>query len=134
MFFEKIVVSSLPRLHPYSRMSASALEITRVKLLHHIYIHREIGCLCMYMYICHYTHIYIVYFDCCSPLYLPDVIFWKAGVEWDGNPRLLSPLLSFCVAKEDKEQFWAHTSLFGRICIVPLDIVSSFSSNFLKGI
>lgn len=55
-------------------------------------------------------------------------------MEWDGNPKLLSPLLLFCVAEEDKEQFWAQISLFGRICIVPLDTVSSFSSSFLKGI
>lgn len=46
----------------------------------------------MYMYICHYTHthIYTVYFDCCSPLYLPDVIFWKAGggVGWESQATL----------------------------------------------
>lgn len=78
-------------------------------------------------------HTYIVYFDC-SPFYLPHVIFWKARGEWDGNSRVLSSLLLFHVAEEKEEQVWAHISIFGGICIVSLDIVSSFSSSFLKGI
>lgn len=69
-----------------------------------------------------------------SPLYLPDVIFGKVGVEGDRDPGFLVGLLLLCVAKEGEEQSYAHMSLFGEICIVSLDTVSSFSSSFLKGI
>lgn len=55
-------------------------------------------------------------------------------MERDGNPIVVSSFLLFHGAREHEEQLWALTSLVGRICIVSLDTVSSFSSSFLKGI
>lgn len=138
LFFEKIVVHSpqtpsLQQKVTHTLVSSPTLEIIRVKLLRCIYILREIMCMYICVYATTHTHIYtyIVYFDYCSSLYLPDVIFWKAG---DGNPVVLCPLLLIHGAKEDKQQLWALLSLLGRTCIVSLATVSSFSSSFLKGI
>lgn len=75
--------SPLPQSHSY--LSASTLGITQLNCCTvYTYIHREI--VCAYVYMALHTHIYIVYFDCCS-LYLPDVIFWKAGggVGWESH-------------------------------------------------
>lgn len=101
----------------------------------------------MYTYICHCTYIYIKYIltdifsrvedplnrRAAASLYLPDVISGKLGVKGDRDPRFLAHLLLLCVAKEGKEQSCACISLFGGICIVYLDAVSSFPSSFLKG-
>lgn len=69
-----------------------------------------------------------------SPLYLPDVIFGKPGVEGNRDPRFLARSLLLRVAKEGEEPSCALVSLFGGIYIESLDAISSFPSSFLKGI
>lgn len=85
LFFEKIVVHSpqtpsLQQKVTHTLVSSPTLEIIRVKLLRCIYILREIMCMYICVYATTHTHIYtyIVYFDYCSSLYLPDVIFLES--------------------------------------------------------
>lgn len=143
LFFGIIVVhpKSTHTAESHSYLSASTLEITRVKLLHCIYIQREIVC----MYICIYatTHIHTVYFDIkVVHLYILHILqmwfFWKAGggVRWESHSTFSLTVVSWGKGRRGaivgSYKSWKDLhSVFGHCFFLFLQL-SERSINYIK--